>query len=107
MDEYPRRSLVLPSLFLATGALLLVGTELASGEPHRNSGIEKVKKELRQNGYSSAELQDRDTILVKYRGCGPNDYIKYEFTAVSQDDETVDVIACQSMLSKITLYEQE
>ncbi len=107
MDEYPKNSLVWPSVALSTLALLMVGTELASSEPHGNQGIEKAQKQLRQNGYSSVEQQDTDTLLVNLRGCGPNDYIKYEFTAVSQDGKTVDVIACQSTVSKITLYEQQ
>ncbi len=65
-------------------------------------GEEEAQEYLEQNNYSDVTYRDTDLFLVGVRGCGTEDYVKYEFDATAPNGAEVGAIVCKGIFKGAT-----
>ncbi|MEK7514554.1 MAG: hypothetical protein AAB587_01920 [Patescibacteria group bacterium] len=62
-----------------------------------------VFRTLRSQGYSNIEITDRSWFLVRLRGCGAYDYVRFTAKATNPRGDPAEVYVCAGLLKGGTI----
>lgn len=65
---------------------------------------DKAAELITRNGYNHPTLDYSHHLLVPLRNCQPNDLVEYDFTAVNQSGESVELSVCKGIGDAATLF---